>query len=153
MFYIKYFIFFIFFLSQITYAAGTYDTNKNTNYSDGYSLALKLISEEKYKLAIGKLRALLNKKSNNFTQADIYNYLGYSHRKIKDYKKAEKYYLKALKIKKDHIGALEYIGELYLETDRIEKAEESLKKLKLAAGENSLEYMELYELINGYLKK
>jgi len=63
-------------------------------------------------------------------------------------KKAEKYYLKALKINEDHIGALEYIGELYLETNRTEKAKEYLEKLKLVAGENSEEYLELYDLFS-----
>ncbi|MDA1284782.1 MAG: tetratricopeptide repeat protein, partial [Proteobacteria bacterium] len=146
---IKYLIFFSLFLSQIIFAAGTSDNSKeNINYSDEYTLALDLIKQENYNLAINKLKILLNKKSKNFTKADIYNYLGYSHRKIKNYGKAEKYYLEALKINKDHIGALEYIGELYLETNRIEKAKEYLEKLKLVAGENSEEYLELYELFN-----
>jgi len=58
------------------------------------------------------------------------------------------YYLKALKIDPDHIGALEYLGELYYETGRVDKAEDLLERLKSVAGENSEEYLELYEIIN-----
>lgn len=146
---IKYLIFFSFFLSQTIFAAGTSDNSKeNISYSEEYTLALELIKKENFRLAISKLKILLNKKSDNFTKADIYNYLGYSHRKIESYEEAEKYYLKALKINEDHIGALEYIGELYLETNKTEKAKEYLEKLKLVAGENSEEYLELYDLFN-----
>ena len=132
------------------FAAGDYDSDNVNNPDVLYSETLKLIKKEDYNSAIPKLKKLLKKNSTYFSKADIYNYLGYSHRKIKSYKKAEKYYLKALEINNNHIGALEYIGELYIETDRIEKARESLEKLKLVAGENSEEYLDLYTLINNY---
>ena len=64
------------------------------------------------------------------------------------FEKAEEYYLKALKIDPDHIGALEYLGELFFETGRVDKAEDLLERLKSVAGENSEEYLELYEIIN-----
>ena len=66
------------------------------------------------------------------------------------YDDAETYYLKALKLDSDHVGALEYIGELYLETYRIEEAKNSLQKLKSVAGESSNEYLELSTLIENY---
>ena len=66
------------------------------------------------------------------------------------YDDAETHYLKALKLDSDHVGALEYIGELYLETDRIEEAKKSLQKLKSVAGESSNEYFELSTLIENY---
>ena len=132
------------------FAAGDYDTDNIIDTDSTYSETLKLITNENYNLAIPKLKKLLNKKSTYFSKADIYNYLGYSHRKIKKYKKAEKYYIKALKIQNDHIGALEYIGELYIEINKIEKAKEYLVKLKLAAGQDSDEYLELYDLIRTF---
>ena len=69
--------------------------------------------------------------------------------KVIDYfEKAEKYYLKALKINDKHIGALEYLGELYYETGRLEEAFELLDRLESAAGKNSEEYLELFEILN-----
>ena len=147
---LKYIIIFCLFLNQSAFAAGTADSNDTSSYEGNYKLGLELIKKEKYKSAIGKFKSLINKKSDNYTQADIYNYLGYTHRKLKDYDTAETYYLKALKLDSNHIGALEYIGELYLETNRIEGAKNSLQKLKSVAGESSDEYLELSFLINNY---
>mgnify|MGYP001237049766 FL=1 len=58
---------------------------------------------------------------------------------VKTYKldKAESYYLKALKLEHNHIGALEYLGELYYKTGRIDKASDLLERLRLVAGESS----------------
>ena len=147
---LKYIIIFCLFLNQSAFAAGTADSNDTSSYEGNYKLGLELIKKEKYKSAIGKFKSLINKNSDNYTQADIYNYLGYTHRKLKDYDAAETYYLKSLKLDSNHIGALEYIGELYLETNRIEGAKNSLQKLKSVAGESSDEYLELSFLINNY---
>ena len=49
-----------------------------------------------------------------------------------------------LKIEADHLGINEYLGELYVETDRIELAKERLQVLKDC---NCEEYDELKELI------
>ena len=150
MFFLKYIVIFSLFLSQTTFAAGTDDSSDTSSYDGNYKLGLELVKKEKYKSAIGKFKSLINKKSDNYTQADIYNYLGYTHRKLKEYDAAETYYLKALKLDSDHLGALEYMGELYLETNRIEEAKKSLQKIKSVAGESSNEYLELSFLINNY---
>ena len=60
---------------------------------------------------------------------DIFNYLGFSHRKSGNLKLAEKYYDKALIINPKHKGALEYQGEMFLMKGQIIKAKENLKKL------------------------
>jgi hypothetical protein len=68
----------------------------------------------------------------------------YASRKLGNFEVAEKYYLEGLKIKPDHKGINEYLGELYVETDRIELAQERLEVLKNCKCE---EYEELAELI------
>ncbi len=61
--------------------------------------------------------------------------LGFSFRKTKDFSRAERNYKRALRLDPEHKGALEYMGELYLETKRREKAEELLARLeKLCPG-------------------
>ena len=45
-------------------------------------------------------------------------------------KEAEKYYLQGLEIEPNHNGINEYLGELYVETNRIDKARERLAVLK-----------------------
>jgi tetratricopeptide (TPR) repeat protein len=62
--------------------------------------------------------------------ADVYNLMGFSLRKSGDYKQAYTFYRKALDFDPEHKGALEYLGELYVETGQIEKAKENLVLLR-----------------------
>ena len=74
---------------------------------------------------------------------DILNYMGFTSRKIGNFSEAEDYYLRGLAIDPKHNGINEYLGELYVQTDRIDKAKERLEVLKNC---NCEEYAEL-ELI------
>tara|TARA_Y100001958_G_C20860940_1_gene299186 strand:- start:30 stop:521 length:492 start_codon:yes stop_codon:yes gene_type:complete len=74
---------------------------------------------------------------------DILNYMGFTSRKVGNFDEAEKFYLKGLNIKPNHNGINEYLGELYVQTNRIDKARERLQVLKNC---NCKEYGEL-ELI------
>ena len=58
---------------------------------------------------------------------DILNYMGYTSRKVGNFSEAEKYYLKGLDINPKHNGINEYLGELYVQTNRIDKATKDLK--------------------------
>ena len=78
-------------------------------------------------------------------QPDTLNYLGYTSRKLGNFEIAEKYYLEGLKIKPDHNGINEYLGELYVKTGRIELAKERLAILQNC---NCDEYAELKEVID-----
>jgi len=75
---------------------------------------------------------------------DILNYLGFTLRKAGNFVEAEKFYLAGLEIKPDHKGINEYLGELYIKTNRIELAKERLEVLKSCKCE---EFEELKELI------
>ena len=138
----------IFLFSQsLVFGAGS---SSSVDANAEYLKAEKLVKTYKFEKAIKALKKLLSETPDGYTKADIYNYLGYASRKQRspNFEKAESYYLKALKIDPNHIGALEYLGELYYETGRVEKANELLEKLKIVAGENSEEYIELFEVIN-----
>ena len=75
-----------------------------------------------------KLLLISNKEKPN--QPNTLNYLGFTSRKIGNFKIAEEYYLKGLAIDPDHFGINEYLGELYVNTNRISKAKERLKVLE-----------------------
>ena len=79
--------------------------------------------------------------SKNETQ---WNYLGFTLRKTGNLKKAEIYYLEGLQLDAGHLGINEYLGELYVETNRIDLAKERLAVLE---GCKCEEYDELKELI------
>ncbi len=126
-------------ISQFAYSAGS-DDNSNDK-SDYYNDAKKLVkragklekkdktnkAKKLYSEAFKKLeKAYSSDKSN----PDILNYMGYTSRKIGNFKQAEKFYLTGLNIKPDHNGINEYLGELYVQTNRIDKANERLEVLK-----------------------
>ena len=80
---------------------------------------------------------------------DILNYLGFTLRKTGNFEQAEKYYLQGLAIDPNHKGINEYLGELYVATNRLDLAKERLKILENC---NCEEYTELKEIIDGTKK-
>lgn len=140
-------------LSSLAFSAGTNNTasdDQDASITKDFNSAKKLIYSKKYEKALDILISLEDKQPIGFSKADLYNYLGFATRKKNNpnYEDAEKYYLLALSINANHIGALEYLGELYFETNRLEQAEELLIKLGSVAGKNSVEYKELFDLLN-----
>ena len=109
---------------------------KKLEKKDKLEKALKLYSK-----AYDKLMKAYDKDKKN---PDILNYLGFTLRKAGNFEEAEKFYLAGLEIKPDHKGINEYLGELYVKTNRIELAKERLEVLK---GCKCEEFEELKELI------
>ena len=100
-------------------------------------------AQKHYKKAIGYLL-----KHNKEFPADpnTLNYLGFAHRKIGDYENAEIYYSMGLELDPKHVGINEYMGELFVATNRLDKAKERLAVLKDC---NCKEYKELKLVIEG----
>jgi len=140
--------------SNFVYAAGSSgDGGKDeaSLYKSGKKLVLRAKKLEK-KDKVEKAKKLYLKAYEKFEKAyakdkknaDILNYLGYTLRKTGNFEKAEIYYLKGLELDSGHLGINEYLGELYVQTGRIELAKERLKVLD---GCKCEEYDELKELI------
>jgi tetratricopeptide (TPR) repeat protein len=89
------------------------------------------IKAKDFKAALAELTPLLETHQH----ADVYNLMGFSLRKTGDYKQAYTFYRKALDFDPEHKGALEYLGELYVETGEIDKAKQNVALLqKLCPG-------------------
>ena len=142
--------------SNFVYAAGSSgDGGKDevSLYKSGKKLVLRAKKLEK-KDKIEKAKKLYLKAYDKFEKAyaknkknaDILNYLGYTLRKTGNFEKAEIYYLKGLELDSGHLGINEYLGELYVQTGRIELAKE---RLQVLVGCKCEEYEELKELIEG----
>ena len=140
-------------------AAGT-DDGSSSKVKSNYDKAVLLIKSAKKNEKKGKTNkaykgyekalSLLIKSNNKIpNKADTLNYLGFTTRKLGDYAGGEKYYLQGLAIEPNHNGINEYLGELYVVTNRIDLAKERLEILKSC---NCEEYVELKEIIEG-LKK
>jgi tetratricopeptide (TPR) repeat protein len=93
---------------------------------DDYSTAIRLIHHEQYLDAVPYLDRALQEKPGN---ADVLNYLGYTHRMLGDYPGSLDFYQQALAHNPDHRGAHEYLGELYLKMNRLADAQVQLAEL------------------------
>lgn len=85
------------------------------------------IKARDFKVAIVDLNRMVDA---GVQHADVYNLLGFSLRKSGDQKAASTYYRKALDFDPNHKGALEYQGELYVETGEFAKARINLAALE-----------------------
>ena len=103
-----------------------------------------LIEAKNFSAALTALQAADKTFPNN---ADINNLLGYSARNLKQYANAATYYTKALKIDPNHLGALEYQGELFMLTKKSAQAKKNLAKLKTLCGLTCEEYLDLKKAI------
>ena len=135
------------FIVSTSYSAGT-DSGNETNYGKDFKSAVKLISKKKYDNAIEKLMDLVDVSSSDFTKADVLNEIGFAFRKNNDLDNASKYYLMALKEDPNHLGALEYQGEMFVDLGQKDNALANLNKLKDLVGEKNPFYKELDSYIS-----
>ena len=103
-----------------------------------------LIAKKNFTAALAALKIADKDFPNN---ADINNLLGYTARNLKQYANAAAYYTKALKIDPNHLGALEYQGELFMLTKKSAQAKKNLAKLKSLCGLTCEEYLDLKKAI------
>jgi tetratricopeptide (TPR) repeat protein len=146
-------------LSTNSYSAGSDDppvTKVKSNYAKAVDLikfAKKYEKKGKTEKALKKYtkaqKLLLKSNAEKPMQADTLNYLGFTTRKLGDYEKGEEFYLQGLKIEPNHNGINEYLGELYVATNRMDMAKERLEVLKSC---NCKEYNQLKEIIEGTKK-
>ena len=144
------------FLISSSFAAGSSDSS-SSNTETKYDMAVTHIKvakkfEEKDKIEKAKKRyekaqkLLLQSNKKYPNKVDTLNYLGFTTRKLGDFENGEKYYLQGLKIDPKHIGINEYLGELYVATNRHNLAVERLGVLKSC---NCKEYDDLKAIIAG----
>ena len=122
-------------------------SSEQSMYDEGIKLVERAGKLEK-KDKLEKAKKLYSQAFKKFDKAylkdkknpDILNYLGYTSRKSGNFSAAEDFYLKGLSINPKHNGINEYLGELYVQTNRIDKANERLEILKDC---NCDEYKEL----------
>ncbi len=102
--------------------------------------AQRFVYKEKYDKAIISLKRTTKKYPQN---ADAWNLLGFSLRKTGDTDGATEAYNKALAIDENHLGALEYQGELFILLGQLDKAKENLAKLNKLCPDGCSELEEL----------
>lgn len=118
-----------------------------TPQADGalqYVAAVRMINEARYEDAIA---SLLGAQAEIGPHPDVLNYLGFAHRKLGRFDAAKSFYAQALAINPDHLGANEYLGELYVELGDLEAARRRLAKLDRLCAFGCAEREDLARLI------
>jgi len=112
-------------LSFMAHSAPTEDHWGSPPSAD-YGRAADLVASAKYDEA---LPILLDLADTTPGDADLFNLLGFTHRKMGDLDSAASYYQRALRLSPDHRGALAYQGELFLKRSDLPSAEANLARL------------------------
>jgi tetratricopeptide (TPR) repeat protein len=147
-------------LTSNSFSAGTSSDNDSSPKVSDYTKAKNLVKAAKKYEKKGKIekaqkryakaqKLLIKSNKKKPLQADTLNYLGFTTRKLGDYEKGEEFYLQGLQIEPNHNGINEYLGELYMVTNRMDLAKERLNVLKSC---NCKEYNQLKEIIEGTKK-
>jgi tetratricopeptide (TPR) repeat protein len=112
-------------------------------FLDGYRAAYATIYDKHdYAAAIEQLKAL---KQDD--RADVANLIGYSYRKLGDYKVSQAYYERALKADPNHARTWQYYGLWQVEQGNRDQAQYHLNKLASLTGKNSAEYKSLADAL------
>ncbi len=116
------------------------DRESGTTGDADFTAAAMAIDAHKYEQAIPLLQKVVARDPKN---ADAWNGLGFANRKLGKYADALGFYEKALAINPEHLGANEYLGELYLLTGDMPKAQERLARLDKLCPFGCQEYRDL----------
>src|ERR1700716_71963 len=108
-------------------------------FLEGYRAAYATIYDRNdYTSAIGQLKAL-----GQDDRADVANLIGYSYRKLGDYKVSQIWYERALKADPDHVRTWQYYGLWQLEQGNRDQAQYHLNRIGRLCGTDCAEYRSL----------
>jgi tetratricopeptide (TPR) repeat protein len=108
-------------------------------FIEGYRAAYATIYDRNdYAAAIEQLKAL-----GHEDRADVANLIGYSYRKLGDYKVSQIYYERALQADPNHVRTWQYYGLWQLEQGNRDQAQYHLNKIGQICGTDCAEYRSL----------
>src|SRR3954447_10661823 len=108
-------------------------------FADGYRAAYATIYDRHdYASAIAQLKALGRDDS-----AAVANLIGYSYRKLGDYKVSQVWYERALKADPNHVKTWQYYGLWQLEQGNRDQAQYHLNRIAAICGSDCAEYRSL----------
>jgi tetratricopeptide (TPR) repeat protein len=111
----------------------------DSKFLAGYRLAYTTIYDRNdYASAIEQLKAL-----GHDDRADVANLIGYSYRKLGDYKVSQAWYERALKADPGHVRTWQYYGLWQVEQGNRDQAQYHLSRIAQLAGTDSAEYRSL----------
>lgn len=138
-------LFSVLFFSATTWAADSDETdNASIDIAEQMQQSRELIADSQYQSAIKLLKAITRQDNRN---ANAWNLLGYSQRNIAEFGQAKTSYSKALKYNPEHLGALEYQGELFILLENFDGARANHARLKELCKPGCEELIDLSEAL------
>ena len=132
------------------FAAGSDEKSEAIQGNPDYIAGKKAIEEKRWQDAIPRLEKAARLDPDN---PDLQNWLGYSHRNLKQYEAAFKHYNRAIELDPRHRAAREYLGEAYLIVGDLAGAEKQLAALDDICLLPCEEKEDLEKAIDEYKKK
>lgn len=129
-------------INALSTGAGAVDNLTSRDAPDLTSVRAKIKAKD-YSGALTELNGI----AQTFQHPDVYNLMGFSLRKSGDRAQAFTFYAKALDFNPDHLGALEYQGELFVETGQLDKARANRARLQRLCPSGCEELSDLEEAI------
>lgn len=131
--------------------AGAFSSGSNGSASDNPDMIKgnAAVMERRFEDALASFKRVLDSDPEN---ANAWSQSGFSYRKLGQFEKSLQAYQHALEIEPFHLSANEYLGELYLQTDQVEKAEEMALILNRACPRGCEELTALRTAIETYRK-
>jgi tetratricopeptide (TPR) repeat protein len=118
-------------------------STKHAAFANEYRTAYATIYDRHdYASAIEQLKALGHDDS-----AAVANLIGYSYRKLGDYKVSQIWYERALKADPSHVKTWQYYGLWQVEQGNRDQAQYHLSRIAALAGTNSEEYRSLADAL------
>lgn len=135
------------FAGPVQAAGSSSSSTRSTAQPSIYDQGVQAVEAGNYRRALELMEQVVRSEPDN---ADAWNYIGFSSRKLNRFEQALAAYQQALDIDPEHRGANEYLGELYLQMGELDKARERLRVLDKACTFGCEEFDDLEKAIDRY---
>ncbi|CAL4083341.1 unnamed protein product, partial [Meganyctiphanes norvegica] len=112
-------------------------THEATKISALFNLGRLMADDGHFEKAIDVYREAVEKMPSHYQPQSLFNMLGEAFFKLDQFEEAERWYLKALKVKADHVPAHLTYGKLLAKVQRVSEAEQWFQRAKTLAPNDS----------------